>query len=34
MTMQPLHDETWTERLVAGRSNELDNLAKVLARVP
>ena len=30
MEMQPLHDEEWTGRLVAGRQNELDNLAKVL----
>ncbi|HEY4453144.1 MAG TPA: SRPBCC domain-containing protein [Pseudonocardiaceae bacterium] len=30
MTMEPLHDEVWTERLVAGRTNELDNLAKVV----
>ena len=27
MTMEPLHDEVWTERLVAGRVNELENLA-------
>ena len=31
MTMEPLHDEQWTQRLVASRSNELDNLAAVLA---
>jgi uncharacterized protein YndB with AHSA1/START domain len=31
MTMDPLHDETWTERLVMGRQNELENLAQVLA---
>ena len=30
MTMEPLHDPEWTQRLVAGRSNELDNLAAVL----
>jgi uncharacterized protein YndB with AHSA1/START domain len=30
MTMEPLHDAEWTDRLVAGRSNELDNLATVL----
>jgi uncharacterized protein YndB with AHSA1/START domain len=30
MTVDPLHDEEWTQRLVAGRSNELDNLAAVL----
>lgn len=32
MTVDPMHDETWTERLLAGRSNELDNLAAVLSR--
>jgi len=31
MTMEPLHDEVWTQRLVIGRENELDNLARVLA---
>lgn len=31
MTMEPLHDEEWTQRLVAGRANELDNLAALLA---
>lgn len=30
MEMEPLHDADWTGRLVAGRSNELDNLAAVL----
>jgi len=30
MTMDALHDETWTERLVGGRTNELDNLARLL----
>jgi uncharacterized protein YndB with AHSA1/START domain len=30
MEMQPLHDEEWTGRLVAGRQNELNNLAKVV----
>jgi len=30
MTMEPLHDELWTQRLVTGRENELDNLAKVI----
>ena len=30
MTVEPMHDEVWTERLVAGRENELDNLARVL----
>jgi uncharacterized protein YndB with AHSA1/START domain len=28
MSMEPMHDEEWTQRLVAGRTNELDNLAK------
>jgi uncharacterized protein YndB with AHSA1/START domain len=32
MTVAPMHDEVWTERLLAGRSNELDNLGAVLAR--
>jgi uncharacterized protein YndB with AHSA1/START domain len=32
MTMEPLHDEEWTQRLVAGRENELDNLARVVER--
>ena len=31
MKVEPMHDEVWTERLVAGRSNELDNLARLLA---
>ena len=30
MTVEPLHDEVWTERLLAGRRNELDNLARAL----
>ncbi|HSO97397.1 MAG TPA: hypothetical protein VLP43_00460 [Solirubrobacteraceae bacterium] len=30
MTMEPLHDQTWTERLGMGRKNELDNLAKLI----
>ena len=30
MTMEPLHDDVWTQRLVAGRENELDNLGRVL----
>jgi uncharacterized protein YndB with AHSA1/START domain len=30
MTMEPLHDAVWTERLVAGRTNELDKLARVV----
>ncbi|NNM47507.1 SRPBCC family protein [Knoellia koreensis] len=31
MTMEPLHDQVWTERLVAGRANELDNLVALVA---
>jgi uncharacterized protein YndB with AHSA1/START domain len=31
MRMEPLHDDVWTERLVAGRTNELDNRADRLA---
>jgi uncharacterized protein YndB with AHSA1/START domain len=31
MEMESLHDEVWTERLVAGRANELDNLGRLLA---
>jgi len=31
MTVEPLHDDVWTQRLVAGRENELDNLARLLA---
>ena len=30
MTIEPLHDEVWTQRLVAGRENELDNLAAAI----
>jgi uncharacterized protein YndB with AHSA1/START domain len=32
MAMEPMHDEEWTGRLVAGRSNELDNLARVIGQ--
>jgi uncharacterized protein YndB with AHSA1/START domain len=31
MTIEPLHDEVWTGRIRAGRENELDNLARVIA---
>jgi uncharacterized protein YndB with AHSA1/START domain len=31
MAIEPLHDEEWTERLVLGRANELDNLGRLLA---
>jgi uncharacterized protein YndB with AHSA1/START domain len=30
MTIDPLHDDEWTRRLVAGRSNELENLARIV----
>ena len=30
MRVEPLHDEVWTQRLVAGRANELDNLVALL----
>jgi uncharacterized protein YndB with AHSA1/START domain len=30
MTVEPMHDRIWTERLLAGRTNELDNLARVV----
>jgi uncharacterized protein YndB with AHSA1/START domain len=30
MTVDAMHDEEWTERLVAGRRNELANLGKVV----
>lgn len=33
MSMEPLHDDTWTERLVAGRTNELENLARLVEGV-
>lgn len=31
MECEPLHDEEWTARIVAGRTNELDNLERLLA---
>ena len=30
MTADAMHDEEWTGRLAAGRTNEMDNLAKVV----
>jgi uncharacterized protein YndB with AHSA1/START domain len=30
MTVDAMHDEMWTERLMAGRRNELENLAKIV----
>ena len=32
MRVDPMHDETWTQRLLAGRRNELDNLERAIAR--
>jgi hypothetical protein len=32
MTMEPLHVDEWTQRLVAGRENELENLVHALER--
>jgi uncharacterized protein YndB with AHSA1/START domain len=32
MTVDRMHDETWTQRMLAGRSNELDNLEAAIAR--
>ena len=31
-TIEPMHDDVWTQRLILGRTNELDNLEAVLAR--
>jgi hypothetical protein len=31
MKVDRMHDEEWTQRLVEGRENELDNLATVIA---
>ena len=30
MRVEPLHDDVWTGRLLAGRANELDNLARLV----
>jgi uncharacterized protein YndB with AHSA1/START domain len=30
MTVEPMHDDVWTQRIVAGRANELDNLARLV----
>ncbi|MBO1740196.1 SRPBCC domain-containing protein [Leifsonia sp. TF02-11] len=30
MQVEELHDEVWTERLLAGRANELENLARLV----
>lgn len=32
MAVDPMHDETWTQRILAGRDNELDNLQAAIAR--
>ena len=32
MTVDPMHDEEWTARVLAGRNNELDKLAEVVRR--
>jgi hypothetical protein len=32
MTVEEMHDKEWTQRLLAGRSNELDNLATLVER--
>lgn len=32
MTMERLHDQVWTERLIAGRENELANLADLTSK--
>ena len=31
MEMEPMHDPVWTDRIMAGRSDELDNLARVIS---
>lgn len=31
MTIEPMHDDVWTQRLVEGRTNEIENLAQLLA---
>jgi hypothetical protein len=30
MTVEPMHNADWTQRLVAGRENELDNLRQLI----
>jgi uncharacterized protein YndB with AHSA1/START domain len=32
MTVEAMHDEEWTQRLLAGRANELDNLGTLVER--
>lgn len=31
MTIEPMHDPVWTERLIGGRTNEIDNLARLVS---
>ncbi len=31
MTVDAMHDDTWTQRLLMGRENEMDNLATVIS---
>ena len=31
MECEPLHDQDWTGRIIAGRTNELDNLERLTA---
>jgi hypothetical protein len=31
MSVEPMHDDVWTERMLTGRANELENLAAVIA---
>lgn len=31
MTVEAMHDQVWTERLLQGRANELDNLAALVS---
>jgi uncharacterized protein YndB with AHSA1/START domain len=32
MTVEPLHDQVWTDRLLTGRANELDNLETIISQ--
>jgi uncharacterized protein YndB with AHSA1/START domain len=31
MAIEPMHDEEWTQRIVAGRTNEMDNLGRLVS---
>ena len=33
MTADPMHDDVWTQRLVMGRENELNNLGTIIERL-